>query len=66
MRTTLVEDFEWLRHKLQAKPIHKTHNYAHLIYFATAALEAHGLYSIAAGALFLLGLAGLIAGQELN
>lgn len=40
--------------------------YCHLVYFGGVFVEGHGVYSYAAGTLFILSIIGLAAGEEIE
>jgi len=60
----------WLKEHVHApkagKKWHKLHTVTHLGYFAAVWAEAHGIYGMFGGALFVLGVVGLFlhAGEE--
>lgn len=59
-----VKIFEALRSKVQSShkahgAVHVTHNAFHLTYLGAAFAEGHGIYSLAAGGLFIVVLAAI-------
>ena len=49
-----------LHHELVVKGMGVTSKGAHLFYFAAVAIEAHGMYAMAAGGLFVLLIVSII------
>jgi hypothetical protein len=56
-----------LRHRLAhgtcGKVVHEGHHYVHLVYFAAVAVEGHGVYSMAGGALLIIGVVAILIGD---
>lgn len=48
-------------HPRAQKVFHTGHGLLHLIYFAGVAVEGHGIYAMAGGGLFIMGVVGAIA-----